>query len=610
MIVALSHKGAFREADLGTTWRAVAPVQTTEAQIGPTGAQTIIGVPIAIGAPTTAKSTGAEVLLEPAMGETHVHTEVGVIQLIDTAEAALRCRVVAGAQSRPTGTRGMFGTMCLPQGLAAEPPTCDRRRQTACHLAAHHALVDARALYGGSRWAGKIVNCHDRKGEIQSGLGVLADQAVGPDEGMQRPRADVHQSMKGGLAEDCPTPDLVSSRPDNVDSKGTSSARPSLGRQEKRTPGQETSPKRAKDNVLGERSADGGPPEAPRRRSEARASARQSPSVSRSPSSRTRAPAVQRDEGKERAPSCPAAPPTEQPAPEKSRESREFHEAKMVSGDTGACVQKRCSQEEEPIQDQDEPPTKMEDQPPPSMAQSSRSSPTQRHDERRQSDGPAHDDDVRFDGRPVEASSANSASATSTDCLRTTHEPGNPRARLPSEEIGRNVEVDRTTVKRRIVATEPLPPLESADIYRTYREPSPRGYSRFQAQRFPRERGERFLPVMNRFQPFQPPPGQNAWNRLERDERFDFPQPLYPINTGRSVRLVPRRGDRNLLITAQQRFRNATPSESHHVQVYNGMFQQHPAQPNQRHLRRPPVHLQPGVGRNRKMGETLERVDD
>lgn len=406
-------------------------------------------------------------------------------------------------------------------------------------------------------------------------------------------QAEVHSRSRSLCrSADCPTPDLVSSRPCKADSKETNSDGQSLGHQGKRTPEQEASPERAQDNVEGERCGDERPVEAPCRRSEVCSGARQSLSVSRSPPAGMRVRDPERDEEKEHGLSCPETPSVAgQPGAEKNRH---LPETSAASRGTRLCVQKLGSQEEGPIQEQGEMPAKVEDQPPASIAQSSRSSPAQRHNERLQSEGPGHDADAQCDGRPAETSGARNIAASSAGCATTIDEPEGSRAGLASEESRRNAEVDRTVVQRRIVATEPFPPVDTAEVYRAYPEHSSRGYSR--AQRFPRERGDRFLPGMNRHQTVSP----NAWYRQDRDERPDFPQPMYPVNTGRSVRLVARRGDRNPLITAQQRMRHATPNESQHVLLHNGIYQQ-VAQPNQRQLRRTPIHVQPAAGRSRKM---------
>lgn len=391
---------------------------------------------------------------------------------------------------------------------------------------------------------------------------------------------------------DCPTPDLVSSRPCNADSRGTSSARNSLGRQEKRASDQETSPKRAEDSVVRDKCGDEGPAEAPPRRSELCPGTRQCPSVSRSPLVRSRVPEGERDEGKEGESSCPVTTSgTEQPALEKSRI---LSDPNPVSRSPGECVQKRNAQEEEPAQEKDELSAKVEQHPPPPyVAESNHSPPIQRREDRLHSER-IRDDDRRCDGRSAGTSGASITAAAATDCSRKVDEPGGPVPRFPSEEIRRSVEADRRTVKRRIVATEPLASLETPEMYRACRGPSPRGFPR--PQRSPRGRGEHLFPAMNRFQPVSP----STWHRLDRDERFDFPHPLHPVDTGRSVRLVARRGDRNLLISAQPRLRNATPNEAQRVQLQNGMFH-HPAQIHQRHLRKTPIHIQAAAGRNRKM---------
>ncbi|CDI86196.1 hypothetical protein, conserved [Eimeria praecox] len=643
MIGALSHEGAFREAGLGTTCRAAALGETTEAQIGPIGEQTIRGVRIAIGAPITVTSTGAEVLPEHAVGETYVNTKADVTHLIGTAGAALRCHVAAEARSLFTETRGIQGTMLLLQGSAAELLTYGQERYRERHDDRNRNYIspgtDPRKGRGVDQYdppSNKLDTRRTDKRRENETVERAARHSPDHDKGtrrlspgestmkidgaLRRPSRSIDRSHQAYQSEsreivaveaskhsnqakvpsrsrslcrsaDCPTPDLVSSRAFKTDSRETNSARPSLGPQEKLASEQETSPKRSDDNTSRERCADEAPAVAPRLTSEACAGVRQSPSASRSPSVRTGVPEGERHEGKEHEPSCPAAPlATEQPAPEKSTH---LPEATAVSRGPGVCVQKGCAQEGELVQAQDELPTKVEEQPPPSVTQRDHCSPTQRHEERRLSEGPGLDDERQCDGRPVETPGANNMAPTAINCSRTTDELGTQRVRLPSEEIWRNAEADRIPVKRRIVTTEPITPLESAEAFRAYRGPSPRAYSRNQG--FLRERGHRFLPGMNRFQPI----GPTAWNRLDRDERFDFPQPLHPMSTGRSVRLVARRGDRNLLLPGQQFPRNANPYESQRVQLHNGIFE-HSGPPNQRLFKRTPIHIQPAAERNRK----------
>ncbi|CDJ63888.1 hypothetical protein, conserved [Eimeria necatrix] len=408
-------------------------------------------------------------------------------------------------------------------------------------------------------------------------------------------RSEVHST--GGSpcrSADCPTPDLVSSRPRNAEGKGADSARHSVSRQEKPASKEHGSPKHVEDAVPEEISTTKELQETPRQINETCPGSRQAVSVSRSPSARSRVPDVERDERNERRSSPPRTPPaSELPVAEKCRQSCE---ANALPTNHDVTAQKRDSQAEEQIHEQSELPVKGQDDAPTTDIQRSRPSPLQRRDERPRNEGHSNAEARRPSGAVCDRNVA------SDDVFfRRKGESGDAHGRAASGDNLYSTKLNRRAAKRRIVTAEPAAFPGVAEMHGSYQELSPRRYWR--NPRFPPDRDDRFFPSINRVQPF----GYNRWNRLDGEEHHDFPQPPFPGQMGRSVRLVARRNDRNLLISPQQRVRYTTPADFQRMQLHNGIFQR-PIQPGQRHLHRTPVPIQAAAWRNRKTAGILGRT--
>lgn len=135
-------------------------------------------------------------------------------------------------------------------------------------------------------------------------------------------------------------------------------------------------------------------------------------------------------------------------------------------------------------------------------------------------------------------------------------------------DVRRKREVRRMVVNRRIVATESRPagPLSAGirGMYHALRPSPPKRYYRVQ-RLFP-DRSGRVIPSMDRFRPVNVI--VNRWGRFEGEEHLQLACPPFSGNTGRSVRLVGGYNDRNPFFQPY-RGRNVTPNEHQRVQLYN-----------------------------------------
>ncbi|XP_026191097.1 uncharacterized protein LOC34624133 [Cyclospora cayetanensis] len=182
-------------------------------------------------------------------------------------------------------------------------------------------------------------------------------------------------------------------------------------------------------------------------------------------------------------------------------------------------------------------------------------------------------------------------------------EPINAGKRSLSGESSTHSSTKRNAAKRKIVATAPSESrFVTTDMHPNSRESPSR--TRYRDQRLLSERGDFMTPNANRFQWNRP----YRQNRFEREERSDLPSSPFPSNSGRSVRLLPGRTDRNLSISLQHRGRNAYPNELRQMQLHSDAFQR-PGQQNLRRFQTAPVSPQLAGSRTRKTVRQLSKCD-
>ena len=156
MRVSPNHVGAIRAVGLTILDNVAVDVQTTEARkLDPSGAVITIGTLTGIGAQNTLTNIDVEVHLTRSTGEMHMPTEVDAALHIGGAEAALRGSAVVGASIPTLEMSGIFREMLLRRGLEARHHICGPAMPIECHLGAHPALYDARALYNGMYQSGR-----------------------------------------------------------------------------------------------------------------------------------------------------------------------------------------------------------------------------------------------------------------------------------------------------------------------------------------------------------------------------------------------------------------------------------------------------------------------
>lgn len=519
-------------------------------------------------------------------------TAVKATRLSSDAESRVRQR--PGTESRERKDANLNRCSPKPQATPLRRSSSGSRRRT-----------PARSSQNRDRGARRRTSSHSRQGvdetprrhspyqdrSSRSARSVSRGRMAAESKHSKQPEQNSPRESSCRSA-DCPTPDLASSRSWKVDSEGADVS----GRGVQQIASEEVTGAHIDATCSEEKNASG-VAEALWCRQGRRSKTKHNGSVSRSPSLSPRDVEVEADEAKEPGPSRPTTPRAqEHVAPEKehrrSTETAEPCAAPEVHGQEGSF------QGDTPTQRRDETSPKGGEHAEKADSKGNRSSSMFRPHSRRPSEALAHG----REGHTAGAASPEITAALDAMDLRRIEEPVNTYGRSTStEDIAHSAEANGAAVKRRIVATEPgVPPGGTAEMYRAPRESPPRRY--FRAQRLLPEQGDHVLSSTNRF----PPNNANRWNRFEREERFDFPRPPHPGNTGRSVRLVGGYNDGSSLHPPQHRGRNMTSNEWQRMHLHNGAFQR-AGQPNPRYLQRASAPFQPAGGRNRKMAGILGR---